>query len=198
MTFKGGAGNGEAVKQKIMASLKDVQVRSLRKPETTFQVYGIDAITTPLEVREAIAKEVGEEIDQIAVKVMRSTTTEEQVATVAVNTQVDHKLRKIKAVKIGWNYCRVREWLPVPRCHRCQLYGHLAGSCNGPDRSSCCWNCGEEGHVSAKCDKEKYCLACGKKGHNSGSGHCAVFKKLLEDVKERNQGRPKWQQKPTV
>lgn len=183
MTFRGGSGKTETLKQSIMESIKDARVRSLGQPGLTFQVYGVDAVTTTQEIRETISKTIAEEIDKVVVKAVRATTNDEQVATVWVEKQVAQKLRAVKALKIGWNYCRVREWLNVPRCHKCQTYGHLAGACDGPDRTSCCWNCGREGHRAAECDKEKSCIACKKEGHKTGSGQCPIFRKLLEDTK---------------
>lgn len=193
LTIKGGEGKANPVKEAIASKLKDAQVKSPKLPETQFQVYGIDATTTPQEVKDAIAKAIGEENEKVAVKSLRPTTNDEQVATVAINRSGDQKLKAVRSVKIGWNYCRVREWVQIPRCHNCQSYGHLAETCKGPNRSSCCWNCGEEGHTASECKNEKCCLTCGTKGHKSGTRQCAIFKKLLEKNKGKKPGGPKWQ-----
>lgn len=186
LTIRGGAEKTEPVRQAIESKLKDVQVKNLKQPETMFQIYGIEATTTQMEVKEAIARTIGEDNDNVTVKAIRTTTYDEQVATVAVSRPVDKKLKTVKSVKIGWNLCRVREWIQLPRCHKCQSHGHLADSCKGPVRSSCCWNCGEEGHKATSCSNEKYCIVCATKGHKSGTRQCPVFEKLLVEAKAKN------------
>ena len=57
------------------------------------------------------------------------------------------KLLKAAHIKIGWVSCRVRRKKELNRCYRCLGFGHIAANCRGPDRSRCCWRCGEEGHT---------------------------------------------------
>lgn len=47
-----------------------------------------------MEVKEAIARTIGEDNDNVTVKAIRTTTYDEQVATVAVSRPVDKKLRQ--------------------------------------------------------------------------------------------------------
>ena len=54
------------------------------------------------------------------------------------------KLYKAAHIKIGWVSCRVRRRKELNRCYRCLGFGHMAADCHGPDRSRCCWRCGEE------------------------------------------------------
>ena len=61
------------------------------------------------------------------------------------------KLLKGAHIKIGWVSCRVRRKKEVNRCFCYLGFGHIAEDCQGPDRSRCCWRCGEEGHLAGSC-----------------------------------------------
>ena len=70
------------------------------------------------------------------------------------------KLLKGAHIKIGWVSCRVRRKKKVNRCFRGLGFGHIAVDCRGPDRSRCCWRCGEEGHVAGSWSGKPRCYVC--------------------------------------
>ena len=68
------------------------------------------------------------------------------------------KLLKAAHIKIGWVFCRVGRKKELNRCYRC--LGHMAADCRGPDRSRCCWRCGEEVHTAGSCTRQRRCYLC--------------------------------------
>ena len=52
-------------------------------------------------------------------------------------------LFKANLIKIGWVFCRVHRKMEINRCYRCIGFGHMAANCREPDRSRCCWRCGD-------------------------------------------------------
>ena len=70
------------------------------------------------------------------------------------------KLLKGAYIKIGWVSYRVHRKKKVNRCFRCLGFGDIAADCRGPDRSRCCWRCGQEGHLVGSCTGKPRCFLC--------------------------------------
>lgn len=86
---------------------------------------------------------------------------------------------------ISWNACKVRDYLAISRCYKCQNYGHVAKYCRVPHDIST--HCAESGHATKECpNKAKHpsCVNCkkaGKKGdHAASNANCPMHKKALE------------------
>jgi hypothetical protein len=78
--------------------------------------------------------------------------------------QVREKLLRSK-VFISWNACKVRDYVAISRCYKCQGYGHVAKYC----RVNCdiCAHCAGSGHSTKACpnkDKHPSCVNCKKAG----------------------------------
>ena len=88
-------------------------------------------------------------------------------------------LPKTTHIKIGWVSCRVRRKTELIRCYSCLGFGHMAANCRGPDRSRCCWRCGEEGNSAASCSRKPRCYLCTareekpRNDHIPGTMRCA-------------------------
>ena len=91
------------------------------------------------------------------------------------------KLLKAAHIKIGWVSSRVPRKKALNRCYRCLGFGHIAADCRGPDRSRCCWRCGEEVHTVGSCTRQPRCYLCAAmeekplNDHIPGTISCAAF-----------------------
>lgn len=82
--------------------------------------------------------------------------------------------------------CKVVDHLAVPRCYKCQGYGHVERLCRrqgGP----LCSHCGGEGHLRRECSKaaeKPLCLNCSAArrpcDHRVGTFECPMYRRLVE------------------
>lgn len=95
-------------------------------------------------------------------------------------------------LSIGWNSCRVKEYVNVKRCFRCCGYNHVASKCKN---KKACLNCGED-HVAKECTANKsVCVNCKIAvekfklnldiNHPAWSKECSVYKRKLESNRKR-------------
>jgi len=86
-----------------------------------------------------------------------------------------HSSRLPQKVPIGFEWCRVRTYIPNPRrCFNCQRYGHVTRTCRGQQR---CSQCSSSHHVhttESPCTLDPLCVNCGKK-HPSFDKSCPVW-----------------------
>lgn len=63
-----------------------------------------------------------------------------------------HNLRRSGRLFIGWNSCRVQDFVGLSRCYKCQNYGHIAKNCI--QEKDTCGHCGADGHRARDCPKK--------------------------------------------
>ena len=81
-------------------------------------------------------------------------------------------------ITIGWNKCRVRQFIPRPRrCFKCQGFQHSSKNCRR--ETAFCVNCGQEEH-GASCDRPPSCKNCSEP-HPASSKDCFYYK-LSEEI----------------
>lgn len=145
----------------------------LRVDTVKLQLRGVDMLAEKSDVAEAIGLRFGEEIPENDV-ILQRYSRGDQRAFVRVPRRIANALVGDRLV-FGYSRCRV-ELAPLrpmsrTRCNRCQLIGHMARSCRGPDRSALCRRCGSNGHKAAQCLETTRCLVC-EGPHAVGSAHC--------------------------
>ena len=73
---------------------------------------------------------------------------------------------------VGFEWCRVRTYIPNPRrCFKCQRYGHFSSVCT---RAEVCANCSSLEHSHSRenpCQKKASCTNCGQE-HPAFSKRC--------------------------
>lgn len=102
--------------------------------------------------------------------------------------KIREELLECGRIYLDYNCCNVQDILAVPRCYRCQGYGHLMKRCKKTGDQV--WsNCGEEGHNFKDCPNDKEdpkCVQCKttKKDaeHRVGTMECPIYVRAVERV----------------
>ncbi|XP_023212920.1 uncharacterized protein LOC111615717 [Centruroides sculpturatus] len=75
-----------------------------------------------------------------------------------VSPELRIRLLRLNRLYVEYRSCRVKDYLEVSRCFKCQAFGHVAKTCRQDNVT--CYKCGEVGHRSADCKLEKPKLLC--------------------------------------
>lgn len=113
------------------------------------EIVDLDDVTIKEEVFEGLNREIyGEavppESSGVVVTGLWHTNMGRKMVTASIPATYNAKLTHIY---VGWTRCRVRHRRKEPlRCFRCHGFGHGSTKCPGPDLTSKCRRCGENGH----------------------------------------------------
>lgn len=162
----------------VMPEGSKVQLRVDRVP---LLIRGIDMLATRGDIAEVISTKLGAKITEEAVMLQRYFRGDQR-AIVRVPRRLGVALVGSR-VAIGYTSCKV-ELAPLRpldevRCNRCQLRGHIARTCRGPDRSKLCRRCGSTEHKAAGCRAAAKCLTCGG-AHVVESAQCETHRNLSQ------------------
>lgn len=112
--------------------------------------------------------------------------TEEANWVVEVSPKTREKLLSGKLF-IGWNACKVRDFVALSRCYKCQGFGHIAKHCKRSTET--CGHCASQGHDVKSCPNKTKPLTCancahaGKKSdHAASSKDCLMYRAALERI----------------
>src|SRR5436190_23688640 len=97
---------------------------------------------------------------------------------VECSVRIRNWLRGKEKIYIEWQLCRVKDYVDVPRCYKCQRYGHVAKHCNS-EKPGCSHCAGE--HEFKDCPdakkKERVCCVNCKREKRENSKHDAASRK---------------------
>lgn len=107
------------------------------------------------------------------------------------SVRVRNWLRKKGKVFIEWEACRIKDYVDVARCFKCQRYGHVAKFCT--NKTETCSFCAGE-HDFKTCKKERKenakCVNCTREGktdvkHPSSWRGCPAYEKAVKRHNEQ-------------
>jgi len=180
-----------------------LKVERPEKKKPFIMVYDVRKDLTEEEIREEIfSKNVQEshikreEFDEeFKVKHRyRDSRSEGRLSNLVVecSVRVRNMLRDKERIFIEWQSCRVKDYIDVPRCYKCQRHGHIAKYCASA-KVSCSYCAGEHDHKECqeKNNKEKVCCAnCQREGkqdmkHDAGWKKCPAYQVAAKRYNER-------------
>lgn len=96
-------------------------------------------------------------------KIIRKVTKDNFKKTIVitkVNNETREKFLKMEKLKIGWNMCKVQDYIGIIRCYKCCGYYHFAKYCT---KKGTCGTCANH-HATKECKNEiKKCVNCEEK-----------------------------------
>ena len=86
---------------------------------------------------------------------------------------------------IGYRAVKVKDYIVVPLCTKCQDLGHATKFC--PKTKNICAQCGNEGHLRKDCQhKDKInCIPCTNRRRTCDGHDCKTYKQLLDKMIQR-------------
>lgn len=191
----------EKLKQEVVKDLGkkyEIQVPKKRKPK--IKIFDIDNEDCENEQSfwEKIEEQNGMQRNTIEGKIIRKVTKaniKKTVVIAEVNTMIREKFLQLERLKIGWNMCRVQDYVGILRCYKCCGYYHFAKDCL---KKETCGNCASQ-HATKECKSEiKKCVNCEEKiksykiknlksDHSAYDSNCPCLKKEVEKQREKIQ-----------
>ncbi|XP_022164208.1 uncharacterized protein LOC111029501 [Myzus persicae] len=161
-------------------------------------IYDVEKDIRPDELAKAIIEQNPElelelkDSDKIQPKFKRGPKDKDIVHWVCeIRPEIFKKVIN-RSVYIGYSACKVKEFLDVSICYRCQKYGHIASKCKAIEMV--CSYCAELGHKVEDCknkDKPPKCANCGE-AYTSHHKACPMkTSKIRINVRNTDYGQQK-------
>lgn len=176
--------------EKMKENMKEIKIehKTAANNRKTLHIHALDSTMTREEVHESLVRHLrdeGHESRSLYVGELRPSNRGRQAVTVTTDNETAGRLLQMRVI-MGITPCRITERLDFRKCVRCWEAGHEQNECKGKDRRNTCLNCGEEGHLIAKCQSAAACPLCQKKGHKAWTPGCDRFKDAVKQTRNGN------------
>lgn len=191
----------EKLKQEVVKDLGkkyEIQVPKKRKPKV--KIFDVDNEDCENEkiFWETIEEQNEMQKNTLEGKIIRKVTKanfKKTVVIAEVNTETRQKFMQMEKLKIGWNICKVQDYIGIIRCYKCCGYYHFAKDCT---KKEVCGNCANQ-HATKECNNViKKCVNCEEKiksykvrnlksDHSAYDSNCPCLKKEIEKQREKIQ-----------
>nr|XP_034194774.1 uncharacterized protein LOC117611000 [Osmia lignaria] len=156
------------------------------------ELKGIDPTADRDEIMEAIKHEIGNDVTEIKLKVLRIDPRQNKIAIIERPANLMMKLVRKSKIKIGWTVVFVKEIPRLLRCFRCHDFGHVAINCkNAKSGTGYCRRCGSIEHQLRECTANPRCRLCQEDNlpeerlaHVAASVRCQRYKEALRQKRQ--------------
>lgn len=159
----------EILKEKVTNELgKKYVIQDPKKKKLKIKIYDIEKEDCEKEQEfwEKIEEQNGLMKNSIQGKIVhKSLYGKDQRSTIIAEMDIKthERMQEEGKVKIGWNICKVQDYIGILRCYKCSGYYHFAKECKN---NISCGNCAGK-HVTKGCKNEtKKCVNCEEKIKN--------------------------------
>lgn len=128
------------------------ETTGIRRPSPSIPLIfiGIEDSVDESELKCALVN-LDDDLKSVSGFTIREGKNGTRTAIIRVPFKAGTKLIHAKRIKVGWAYCRIKEFdYREQACNKCREKGHLARDCTGPEMRKC-FRCKEIGHVIANC-----------------------------------------------
>lgn len=174
--------------------VKNIRCVEPRRIKPRMQVFDVERGMTESEFHSCLFKQNLEDLGVTEEEVKEGVTLRFKTGrrdaelcnwVVEVSSHIRTLLLDKGRVYLEYASCRVRDFLAVSRCYRCQGYGHLVKYCKST--ADTCSHCGKSGHNFRDCPdtrQEPVCVHCltAKKDskHRVGTMECPIYVRAVE------------------
>ncbi|KAL5242298.1 hypothetical protein ACI65C_009708 [Semiaphis heraclei] len=122
--------------------------------------------------------ELGLDRESVVPLFMKGPKTDERVWWVCSVRPSAFKALVGKSLFIGLSKCKVKEYVDVIRCFKCQRFGHRASKCD--QTADTCGRCAVKGHRANDCKSVPVkCANCGLAAQSGHAGCVALHKATI-------------------
>lgn len=191
----------EKLKQEVVKDMGEkYEIQAPKKRKLKVKIFDVDREDCENEQNfwQKIIDQNGLEKNTIEGKIVYKAAKDnsKKAAVIAeVNAGTREKFLQSEKLKIGWNICKVQDYVGILRCFKCCGYYHFAKDCT---KKETCGNCAKQ-HATKECNSEtKKCVNCEEKirvfkiknlksDHSAYDSNCPCFKKEIEKQRDRIQ-----------
>ena len=103
---------------------------------------------------------------------------------VEVSPEIRVSLLERRKIFIGWQSCKIHDYITVTKCYKCQGFGHIAKHCRNEQVCSHCTQTGHNRSDGPNKDKPKTCANCLRSKrehtHDTMDRKCPLYKQALD------------------
>lgn len=189
-----GSAKSTVVIKEAAKKVKNIRCVEPKLMKPRLQIFDVEKVITEEEFLECLHKQnledsgISAEEAKEGVRICYKTGRKDADVgnwVVEVNSKIRTLLLERGRVYIDYASCRVRDFLAVPRCYKCQGYGHLVKHCK--KAKDTCSHCGKEGHNFRECPEDKKDAACAQcllakknANHKVGTMECPIYVRAVE------------------
>ncbi|XP_026828000.1 uncharacterized protein LOC113562520 [Ooceraea biroi] len=192
----------EKLKDEVARDLGDeYEVQAPRRRKMKLKIFDVDKEDCEDEqgfwekIRDQNELRMNSIERKIIHKVVRANSKRMTVVAV-VNAETRERFLQLEKLKIGWNICRVQDYVGILRCFKCCGYYHFAKDCS--KLKEICGKCADQ-HATKDCNsKTRKCINCEEKirvyniknlktDHSSYDNNCPCLRKEMKKQRDRIQ-----------